>query len=447
MTGLRKLLLGILTAAMTAGAHASASAQSPGERTVTLALGGTATAPQLITATASGAIERDTSALTNVVVACGPIDCSQMRVDGGGTVGTVAAKDKFSFSVPKGGAASISIKLVLGTVAVTPTLQVNAAAAPSRGGQTQPDTTTDPEPSTSQLIRYKCSVTELPAVDGPYFVVWPDGTPVLMPASPPRDDQRITIFVQGDSVLVTERLSVRRASATRTLMLRNVFGGGAALPDVAGITRQGKETRPCAYRMFTLGDFAPGTGRFEIIAHDDKEPITSSVEFVVAATYTGALGFAMIRTEVVNPTFGKTFNGTDTVATLVDDDRPRILYALTYTPFVTGSRTMLPGEGGLRLSPMIGIVLNDVPNNALAGVGIDWSGYLHVDVGVHAGRVRRLDPRAGAALGDPFENRSAEVPTVRGWQFRPFVGVGIDIQSATALLQTALGTKKPATSP
>ncbi len=92
-----------------------------------------------------------------------------------------------------------------------------------------------------------------------------------------------------------------------------------------------------------------------------------------------------------------------------------------------------------RFNPMVGVVLNDVANNALAGVSIELQPGIALNIGQHIARVNMLDTQSGAALGKPFANRAASVPTDRRWTSKPFYGVLVDVRAAGVLLKSLLG--------
>jgi len=284
----------------------------------------------------------------------------------------------------------------------------------------------------------------------PHFVVDFLGNVYLRPEWPvdDRDRVRVTVIAKQEAVA---QLRISRHSAFRSVGTLNILGAGT---DVSKLLRQ-SEGAPVQLgcRTVTLGDFASGKGEVEIAFVDDKgaAQVLGSFDFAVNPTYTGAFSLGAIRTPLLDPDIGLAFNGTDTVITAKTDgiqgeDKKahRILYTVAYTYYMWGRRDVeKPRPFWHRINPMMGVVLNDIPNNFIAGATVDLFDGVFLHAGAHAGKVRALDPHSGLELGDKFTAEAKELPIVRRWKTKFFVGVSIDLRAAAQLFTAAVGSAAP----
>ena len=287
---------------------------------------------------------------------------------------------------------------------------------------------------TAELARWQDQPTYSGAENLAQFVVTPIGNVVFRPGDVVDENDVVRVVVVGASEVVS-RLKVQRQSAFRTPGVLNVLGQGSTLP----FNFKGALT--CASGAFLVADLAPGQGQVQMsMVQDDgtAQPV-GSFDFGVNTLYAGAFALGAIRTELRDPTFGVSVVGADSVLTETADGTPRVLYLLSYTPFLWGPRDVSKSVPAYQhLNPFFGVVLNDIANNAVMGVSLDLESSVYLQAGVHAGRVTRLDPRSGLRLGDAFSGGASAVPTVTEWDWDWFVGASLDLRVAVQLLQAAL---------
>lgn len=411
----------------------------------------------------SGASVALTAANTRFLVTCKAIDCTQLTaraVPAGGGMRPVA-KEPGSTA----GAAVFVLNVALLNAQQSGTLEFHlgsriAAVALTRGAQATPqggtqqaqpaDTvprdiggevklgtllTTDCRPA---LARYESSDLYAADSDWAQFVVTPLGNVIHRPGDLVDENDRVRVVVVGDQRLLS-RLVITRKSAFRTPGAINFLGQGTDL----GFNFKGAAA--CDSAAFVLGDFAPGQGQVQIasVNADGSQTNTGTFDFGVHTLYSGALSLGGFRTALRNPTFGVSAVGADTVLTRTEDGTPRVLYVLSYTHFVWGKRDVEKAEPWYQhVNPMVGVVLSDIKNNAVAGVSVDLADGFYLQGGAHAGRVTRLDPRSGLELGDRFTQPTNTIPVVREWDVDWFVGVSVDVRASAELLRTALTGQK-----
>ena len=266
------------------------------------------------------------------------------------------------------------------------------------------------------------------------FIVSPRGQ-VYFGAEPDSVDEndKVEVVVVADERL-TPRLKVSRKSAFRAPGALNVVGAGTSV---------GFRTQSSGCQMLTtrVQNFAPGKGEVEITALTDKggDQPTGSFDFGVNTLYSGALAFGAIRTELRDPAFGLVASGSDSLITRKEDGTARVLYVVTYTPFIWGKRDLekrMPLHH--HINPMVGATLTDLSRNAILGVSVDLFNSFYLNGGVHAGRIRRLNSESGLEEGSPFVGNSTQIPTVREWDADWFVGVTLDIRAAAQLIKSAV---------
>lgn len=289
---------------------------------------------------------------------------------------------------------------------------------------------------------------------GNEFVVSPNGDILGRPPTPINEGQKVIVEIVADQRLVPQ-LHAQRSSAFRTVRISNILSGSVTVPTEV-ITAAGKqaltsENAACDRATFQLADFAPGQATVEISALTDKgKQALGTFDFTVDELYTGAFILGGIWTSVRNSSFGKTTirrdtvvggvnqEAVDTVITETDKGGPRFLYAVTYTPFIWGERDVKVGLKNWyeHFNPAVGLALNDISNNAMAGVDFDMWNRIYVIYGLHVGRVTELDPRAKLTLGSVIAN--TPVPTRRAWETGWFWGVGVDLQAGIDLFHSIL---------
>ncbi len=415
---------------------------------ITLALAGAPDAPVLAgPELGNGTVTFDRSQGIDVVVTCtAPLSCANLstRADSSLTRDFVpnVTGGTFTLVVPAGPRHdTLAIALVYDGHDARPALRLVAAAAVRAPSAAPADSA--PAVPLALLVRNKRCVNRVDVPAGrDAYVVWLDGTPISAPARPPVEGRPVDVYVVGDRA-VLDRVKLVRKSALRTVTVSNVLGAGAAVTGMAsGLNLQGLRVVTCGVFHAAFNDLASGRAQIEIgvLGDDGTTEIRNTFDFDVNALYTGAYTFGAIRTEVGSPAFGKVYDGADTVVSMTAGDGQRIQYVMTYTPFVWGPRdvTRPPARWYEGLNPFVGVVLNDVPNNAIVGVSYSVGSMLYLMGGVHAARVLSLDQRAGAAVGQPFGNRGATVPTVKSWKSGWFWGVTVDLQGAVGLLRAAL---------
>jgi hypothetical protein len=237
-------------------------------------------------------------------------------------------------------------------------------------------------------------------------------------------------------------LRIRRTSPFRVPGALNIVGADATVPSLGDRKATGRT--PCEIRTVKLADFQPGRGEVTVSAITDKGDVpTGTAEFGVNTLYSGAFALGAIHTWLRDPEFGLVSNGTDSVITRTADRTPRVLYTLTYTPFIWGKRDLEKGEPPLnirRLNPTFGLVLSDIQNNFVVGATYDLFSTVYLSGGLHLGHVRRLNPDAGYAEGEAFPGASKDLPVSRDWRSSGFIGISLDLRAAALFIQKAMGT-------
>lgn len=278
--------------------------------------------------------------------------------------------------------------------------------------------------------------------DSAHFVVTYRGNVTFRPEMPVDEDDRVTVHVLTPPELAP-LLRVRRRSAFRPVGVINIAGDVAAALGAAIMT-ESKEGDPCDFRI-VLTDFAPGRGEVEIAmvpgaGNPTGEAELGAFDFSVNPLYTGAFTLGPVRSELENPRFELITTAGGVVPTQTEVGSFRVFYTLFYTPFVWGKRDLeKPAKHFLhRINPSIGVTLNDMGENAMAGITVDLPVGVFLSWGIHAGKVAELDPRSGAKLGAPYSGTS--VPTRRLWRSKPYAGVTVDLRVMLRLVKAATST-------
>jgi len=267
------------------------------------------------------------------------------------------------------------------------------------------------------------------------FVVTPTGQVYLRPRSPQVIDENdlIEVHVVGDAALLP-RLKVTRTSAFRMPNQISILGDEVKV----GVKEQSRVTPECDVRVVRLSDFAAGRGevKIEALTGDDGASPIGAFEFGVNRLYTGAFGLGPVYTWVRDPRFGLVARGSDSLVSVREDRAPRVLYVLTYTHYIWGKRDVEKQYANFlqRICPMLGIVVNDVRNNAILGLSYDVLGSnLFVSSGVHIARVQSLNPDSDLKIGDTFKGTSQQIPVRTEWTANGFIGVTLDLRAAVKL--------------
>ena len=310
----------------------------------------------------------------------------------------------------------------------------------------------------NELLTSPACLAAEPEGTGSEFIVSATGTVASRPARTLNESQRAIVAVYADERLAP-LLQIERRSPFRPVRLNNIISGNVSIPLLPGITEAGRQAASeeeqreprCVVRYFEVADFAPGRAVVELSALTSAgREVTGSFDFTVNELYTGAFTLGGVRSTAHDPRFGTTTVRrdttigttptivTDTVVTITEDRGDRLLYVLSYTPFIWGERDPKepPARWMERVNPMVGIALNDVANNAFIGLSIDLSNRIYGLYGVHAARITELDPNSGMAVGGRVG--SAPVSTTRRWTFRSFYGVSVDLQAGLDLLRKVL---------
>jgi len=275
------------------------------------------------------------------------------------------------------------------------------------------------------------------------FVVTPFGRVVKQNKPRITDRDRIEVSILANTELEPV-LTLKEGSDLATPSVTNIYG--ADLPIFKNTSKAGGKPIapvPCRQSAATpLGPFASPKGTVLIEAHVGiEEKQVGSFQFQVNPTYTGAFSLGGGLTTAFSPSFEKAFNGTDTVI-VAHGDRHRFLYIATYTHYLWKPRDLSFVKGlDPQIFPFVGVVLNDVTDNALAGVSLELQPGFALVFAQHIARVTVLDTSTGAALGGAFNNRAASVPTDKRWTSMPFYGVVVDARAVAGLLKTLLDPK------
>ena len=419
-------------------------------------------------ASATGSLSEQTTnvitgASASLQVTCSPnVDCNSVtakivKTTGGqntliqGIDQKTKSRTTTSFEIPQTAAAGADRFLQL----ETPTNTLLLAPVGTSTSTTTPRPP-PPEPTADGRTLFELSTRPCPATleASPYdedanlarILVSPLGNRLSLPPKSIDENDVIQVIVVADSALLP-RLKVRRTSAFRTTGGIRIVGQDVDLTGLRDSLRRqaAEELPPCGSLTVDLADFAPGKGQIEIAAQKaDGEEVLGTVDVGVNPLYTGAFSLGVIRTKLLDPAFGLRFNGTDSIITVTEDNVQgidsgdhRIEYALLYTPFVWGRRDLEKDTpfGLNHLNPTIGLVLNDVADNFLAGVSADVLGSIYFTAGAHAGRVRQLDSRSGLSVGSAFDGPRTAIPTVKQWRTEFFLGVSVDVRAAVQLLR------------
>jgi len=281
----------------------------------------------------------------------------------------------------------------------------------------------------------RCATRPVPpdSGTGPRIVISPAGQ-VLELKGPITEADSVRVVVVGNDTLLS-RLLVTRTSSTRVPGAVNVAGQGDR------VASEGQ----CKTAMWILRDFAPGIGEIEMrVAWPSGGTQDSTgyavhslakIGFPVNTLYAGALFFGPIITTLANPAFGIRANAGDSmIKTIEYATRPgaRTEYALFYTPFWFSKRD-IEVDRSSHFDPVIGLVLNDVPNNFLVGLTAHFGYTFYAVGGVQWGRVQRLDDSSPFGVGARIEGGAEAIPVNTRFAWGLFGGFGLDLRAVGRL--------------
>ena len=253
------------------------------------------------------------------------------------------------------------------------------------------------------------------------------------------ENDTLDVIVYGDARLLPQ-LKVERISNFRDAQTVRIVGGGLTLPSQL-IARQGAGV--CTTSTYTLADFAPGQGKVQISAFQNNEWLPlGTFDFNVDPLYTGILSLGAAWTDAVDPGYKLASNGSETVIALGDDGKEDLLYTLFYTPYVWGKRDLekrIPRSQWYKhINPTVGIVPEDIDENAMVGATIDLPAGFLFTFGWHFRRISVLPEDTGLTVGSPFTGTADQIPTAKSWENEKFFAVTVDLRAMLQLLNAAL---------
>lgn len=255
------------------------------------------------------------------------------------------------------------------------------------------------------------------------------------------ENDTLRVIVYGD-VRLLPLLKVERTSAFNIPAVR-IVGAGETLPEQL-IARQGAGV--CGTAEYRLSDFAPGEATVQISALQGSgaDFVTlGSFDFNVNPLYTGILSLGAAWTKAVDPGFKLASDGTEQVIALGDEGDDDLVYALFYTPYVWGKRDLekkIPRSRWYEhVNPTVGIVPQDLQENALVGVTVDLPAGFLVTFGVHFREIEALPEDTGLAVGSPFSGTADQLPTAESWEDETFFAVTVDLRAIVQLFAAAAG--------
>lgn len=281
------------------------------------------------------------------------------------------------------------------------------------------------------------------------YVVTPTGSVVARSARFIDEDDRLRVYVQGHPDIVS-RIHVERESAFREVGGFPIVGMDVNI-DQSLFKHHSAGSEKCAMTGVLLENFAgnaPGKVKISLMTpKKDASGNDSHKEFEMQAVggfdlpvhrlYRGAFSFGLMRTELSNPTY--TVPEGDSVLVETATGR-RYLYTLLFTPFLWGARDVeswslarLPQY----INPSVGVVVNEVGKNGVAGLTIELPAGIFLTAGLHTGRVTR--PAHGYRAGESVPATRREAPSEERWETETFSSVSVDLRAAAKFL-SRLGT-------
>jgi hypothetical protein len=221
-------------------------------------------------------------------------------------------------------------------------------------------------------------------------------------------------------------------------ILRNI-GQDQAAPS---IVRQAAGAPSCKIRKFDVESFAPGKGVVTIsrVNGNTVEPI-GTFDVNVAPLYSGIFTLGAARTEAVDPKYKLVTNGTDQVIAPEDSSDKDTVYSIYYTPFILGKRDLEKpftfSNFYRHINPTVGLVVDDVSNNFMAGISIDLPRGILITAGQHYRKITVLSKESGLTAGSVFTGAPETIPTSKSWESEKFVAVSVDIRVMAQLIRNA----------
>lgn len=407
---------------------------------------------------AAGKVNLLTAPTATVTVSCaGGVDCSQvgLQLEQGGAVTVLgppagAGTSTLVYTVPAAAVGSQSNLAVLvagakvdsfalGAVGGAPPAPAGGASGGGAGGGGGDDLTL------AELLSLPCQAIVL-EVTPSYDAAANRGEVVVDPlgnllAPLPEDfeldeNDELGVWVVGATTLLPV-LKVERTSAFRDATAVRILGGDQTAPLLERQSAPG-----CGRRRFSLRDFAPGQGQVTISRLGSSGSLTAIGTFSLQVNplYHGMLTLGAARTDLVDPGFRLVSNGTETVIGLGDAGSDDLLYTLFYTPFVWGPRDVQkPLRWYQRLSPSLGVVVDDLADNALLGLSASLPGGFVLTGGTHFRRVTVLPADTGLTVGSPFAGTAEELPTATEWDDDVFYALSVDLRVMVQFLKAAAG--------
>jgi len=260
------------------------------------------------------------------------------------------------------------------------------------------------------------------------------------------EDDTVIVRVVGPKNRLPS-IVVRRTSQTRVpVESRVAFEKTAGGP---GKTAAG----PCDTKDYSLGDFQPGEGKFEILEKKEtaeklQETIRAEITFTVTPLYTGYFSFAGVASRAADPTFAIAHRADRQVVSASDTADWNYRYAVFFTPYLWKRRDIEKGPDTTleRINPTVGVALKNFSDNVFVGVSADLGTGQGLGLaligGVHFAHIHQIDPNAGLTLGGDFKgDATAGIPTIQRWTGKLFVAVGFDMRAMLKLITTATGLK------
>lgn len=261
------------------------------------------------------------------------------------------------------------------------------------------------------------------------------------------ENDSLRVWVVGHPELLP-LLTVKRASEFGVAGQIRIIG--EEIEGVRGLIRERQAERqpvPCGRRDFLIRDFAPGRGVVQISARLSATEDTQlgTFDFNVHPLYSGMFTLGGAWSDLLDPDFRVVASGEgeEMIILPAQEGEDELQYALFYTPFVWGQRDLEKAVRWLhRLNPTLGIVLDDISDNALVGVTLDLPHGFALTWGYHFRRVTTLSPDSGLEPGDVFvppEEGVFDLPTAKEWQDETFYAFSVDLRAFSKLLISAVG--------
>jgi len=273
------------------------------------------------------------------------------------------------------------------------------------------------------------------------ILVTPTGNVLARGVNTFDENDSLKVIVYGDARLLP-LLQVARTSAFNVPTVR-IVGADTTLPSQL-IARQGAAV--CTTAEYTLSNFSPGQATVQISALQGTSftPL-GSFDFNVDPLYTGILSLGAAWTHLVDPGFKIATNSAgSTVIALGDEGTRDLLYTLFYTPYVWGKRDLekkIPRSQWYKyINPTVGIVPQDIENNALVGITIDLPAGFLFTFGRHYRQITVLPASTGLAVGSTFSGTADQLPTAESWEDGNFFAVTVDLRAIVQLLNVATGS-------